>query len=129
MLVLGCAPGLAGRTGRCFGPSECGTFALLLAEALRLGPLSAVLLALGSPESRAVEGGRLEVNEVHPVRVRVARADAEDRGAVEFLRAVLGGEGVHHPMGAAKQEAAAVGVSASICLGMRHRMSWPLGWM
>ena len=88
VLVLGCASGLAGRTGRCLGLSECGAFALLLAEALRLGPLGAVLLALGSPEPRAVEGGRLEVNEIHPVRIRVARADAEDLGvrAISVIR-------------------------------------------
>lgn len=42
------------------------------------------------------------------VGVRVGRADAEDLGVIEIPGAALGDEGVHHPVGAARHEAAAV---------------------
>ena len=88
--------------------AECSPFAPALAQTLRFGPLSTVLLPLGAPRSRTVVSGHLEVDEVHPVGIRAGRADAEDLGVVEIPRAVLGNEGAHHPVGAAKHEAAAV---------------------
>ena len=47
---------------------------------LAVGTLGAALLALDAPEACAVVGGRLEVDEVHPVGAGVGSADAEDLG-------------------------------------------------
>ena len=133
LMLFRCASGLAGRAGHCLGLGECSPFALPLAEAFRFGPLGTVLLPLGAPKSRTVAGGRLEVDEVHPMGIRVGRADAEDLGVVEVPRAVLCDKGVHHPVGAAKHEAAAVARRVRVDL-LGHapqddRMYWSLGWM